>query len=146
MDALEYLRLGEFPVEDARWDVGITEMLALPFYDSIDSGAGVAEFDGGVTVRYDRVPKGEVEIRRASGVTSADGHHLGHVDGFVVDGEQHVGHVVLEHGHLWGKREVAIPIAAVARVENDSVVLSLSKDEVGALESVRVRRWHEHRR
>ena len=90
--------------------------------------------------QYDRIPKGEVEIRRASAVISADSHHVGHVDGFMVDGD-HIGHLVLEHGHLWGKREVVIPIGAVAHVETDAVVLTLSKDEVGALESHRVHRW-----
>jgi uncharacterized protein YrrD len=90
---------------------------------------------------YDRIPKGDVEIRRASPVTSSDEHHLGHVDGFVVDGEGQITHLVLEHGHLWGKREVVIPIGAVASVGTDSVVLSLSKDEVGRLESRRIRRW-----
>jgi len=35
-------------------------------------------------VAHDRVPKGEVEIGRTSEVMSADGHHLGHVDGFGV--------------------------------------------------------------
>jgi hypothetical protein len=43
------------------------------------------------------------------------------------------------------KGEVAIPIGAVERVETDSVVLTLSKDEVGALDAVRVRRRHGHR-
>ncbi len=52
--------------------------------------------------KYDRIPKGEVEIRRASPVISADGHQLGHVDGFIVDEEDQLGHIVLEHGHLWG--------------------------------------------
>jgi hypothetical protein len=90
-------------------------------------------------LRYDRIPIGEVEIRRASSVTSADGHHLGHVDGFILDGEQ-ITHLVLEHGHLWGRREVVIPALAVARVETDEVVLTLSKDAVGALPSARVHR------
>ena len=137
-----YLRLGEFPVEDPDWQVGVEEILAQPYYQSFDA-AGVAPiaYDDHVTLTYDRIPKGEVEIRRASPVTSSDGHHLGHVDGFVVDGREHIGHLVLEHGHLWGKREVVIPIGAVARVETDAVVLTLSKDEVGALESHRVHRW-----
>ena len=137
-----YLRLGEFPVEDPDWQVGVEEILAQPYYESFDA-AGVAPiaYDDHVTWTYDRIPKGEVEIRRASPVTSSDGHHLGHVDGFVVDGREHIGHLVLEHGHLWGKREVVIPIGAVARVETDAVVLTLSKDEVGALESHRVHRW-----
>jgi len=40
---------------------------------------------------------------------------------------------VFEHGHLWGKREVAIPLAAVARILTDEVVLGLSTDEAGKL-------------
>ena len=95
---------------------------------------------------YDHIPKGDVEIRRASPVRSADGHHLGHVDGFLIDGPDHIGHLVLEHGHLRGKREVVIPIGAVARVETDEIVLALSKDEVGALESHRVHRWRNQAR
>jgi sporulation protein YlmC with PRC-barrel domain len=135
---LAYLRLGEFPVEDPDWDVGVEHVLGLPYYQGIDTPA--IEYDPHYTLGYDRIPKGEVEIRRSSAVTSSDGHSLGHVDGFTIDGD-HITHVVLEHGHLWGKREVAIPIGAVDRVETDEVVLTLSKDEVGALESHRVHRW-----
>ena len=101
---------------------------------------GAVDVDPHVMLSYDRIPMGEVEIRRASSVTSADGHHVGHVDGFVLDGEQQISHFVLEHGHLWGRREVVIPAVAIARVETDAVVLSLSKDEVGALPSARVHR------
>jgi len=139
-----YLRLGEFPVEDPDWEVGIEEMLAQPYYQGLDAvGAEPIAYDDHVMWQYDRIPKGDVEIRRASPVTSADRHQLGHVDGFLVDDRDHIGHLVLEHGHLWGKREVVIPIGAVARVETDAVVLTLSKDEVGALESHRVHRWRK---
>jgi hypothetical protein len=139
-----YLRLGEFPLEDPDWEVGVQEMLALPYYQGPDAiGSQPLAYDDHVTWTYDRIPKGDVEIRRASPVTSADGHHLGHVDGFMIDSEDHIGHLVLEHGHLWGKREVVIPIGAVARVETDAIVLTLSKDEVGALESHRVHRWRD---
>jgi len=89
---------------------------------------------------YDRIPKGEVEIRRSSRVTSADGHDLGTVEAFLVE-EDDITHIVLERGHLWGRRDVTIPIGAVARVETDAVTLGLSKDEVGALPSTRVHRW-----
>jgi hypothetical protein len=47
---------------------------------------------------------------------------------------------VLERGHLWGRREVTIPIGAVARVETDAIDLSLTADEVSALPEVRVQR------
>ncbi len=139
-----YLRLGEFPVADPHWEVGVEELLALPYYQGPDAfGAEPIAYDDHVMWTYDRIPKGDVEIRRASPVTSADGHQLGHVDGFVIDADDHIGHLVLEHGHLWGKREVVIPIGAVARVETDGVVLTLSKDQVGALESHRVHRWRK---
>src|ERR1700733_6500961 len=40
-----------------------------------------------------------------------------------------VTHVLLDEGHLWGKRRVAIPIGAVADF-SDGVRLSLTRDEV----------------
>jgi sporulation protein YlmC with PRC-barrel domain len=137
-----YLRLGEVPVEDPEWDVGIEEVLAMPYYPVDPLGGPDLAYDSNVSWTFDRVPKGEVEIRRSSAVASADGHDLGEVDGFLVDREDQITHFILERGHLWGRREITIPISAVAKVETDSVTLSLSKDEVGALPSVRVHRWH----
>ena len=76
-----YLRLGEVPVEDPDWDVGIETPLALPPPTGMGAFAGDAvDIDPHLMLSYDRIPMGEVEIRRASSVTSADGHHLGHVD------------------------------------------------------------------
>ena len=41
-----YLRLGEFPVDDPDWDVGIEEMFALPYYRSVDGmGVGMQAID-----------------------------------------------------------------------------------------------------
>jgi sporulation protein YlmC with PRC-barrel domain len=138
-----YLRLGEFPLDDPDWDIGIEEVLALPYYGGSALGGYADDPDPHVGLSYDRVPKGEIEIRRSSAVTSADGHHLGHVDGFVIDDEEQVAEIVLERGHLWGRREVTIPIGAVAKVESDAVTLSISRDDVGALEPAEVRRWTE---
>jgi sporulation protein YlmC with PRC-barrel domain len=135
-----YLRLGQFPVDDPAWDVGVQNVLAMPYYEY----AGLGPYPGAdpnLGVTYDRVPKGEIEIRRASSVISADGHALGEVDGFLIDDSDEITHFVLERGHLWGRREVTIPIGAVAKVETDAVTLSLTKDEVAALPSVRVHRW-----
>jgi sporulation protein YlmC with PRC-barrel domain len=139
-----YLRLGEFPVEDPEWQVGVQETFALPYYSSFaPDGLTMQPLDSDphVTVGYDRVPKDKVEIRRASQVTSSDGHDLGHVDGFVVESDDHISHFVLQAGHLWGKREITIPIGAADRIESDEVILNLTVDEVGALKAVRVHRW-----
>lgn len=142
-----FLRVGEFVADDPDWDVGIQEVLAMPYYETEALGGYIPDPDPHVGISYDRVPKGEVEIRRSSVVDSADGHQLGHVDGFLVDeDDEHITHVVLEHRHLWERREITIPIGAVAEVKTDRVTLRLSKDEVGELESVPVRRWPASRR
>jgi sporulation protein YlmC with PRC-barrel domain len=135
-----YLRLGESAADDPNWDVGVQDVLASPYYEGDAALGGYPGYGPDLGLIYDRVPKGEVEIRRSSDVYSADEHHLGEVDGFLVDGEAHITHLILERGHLWGRREVTIPIGAVAKVETDLVTLSLSKDQVGDLPSVRVRR------
>ena len=132
-----YLQLGDFPLDDPDWDVGIQEVYALPYYPAYDLEPEPLDF----SVMYDRIPKGGVEIRRASDVYSAEGHHLGHVDGLLVDRDEHITHLVLERGHLWGRREITIPIGAVAKVETDDVTLSLTKDQVRSLPEVAVHRW-----
>jgi sporulation protein YlmC with PRC-barrel domain len=134
---IAYLRLGEFPVDDPDWDVGVEEVLALPYYPSAELEPSRLQF----AVAYDRVPKGEIEIRRASAVDSADGHRLGAVDGFVVDHDEQITHLVLERGHLWERRDVAIPIRAVAYAASDAVMLALTKDEVDALPPTVIHRW-----
>jgi uncharacterized membrane protein len=68
------------------------------------------------------------------------------VDGFLVDRDEHITHVLLERGHLWGLRDVTIPIGAVAKVETDVVTLSLTRDQVGSLPGVAVQRWPAHSR
>ena len=135
-----YLRTGEVPVGDAEWDVGVEDVLAMPYYSSMGLTMEPGGLDSPIVMTYDRIPKGEVEIRRSSQVISADGHGLGTVEAFLVDGDD-ITHIVLERGHLWGRRDVTIPIGAVARVETDSVTLTLSKDQVGTLPSTRVHRW-----
>jgi sporulation protein YlmC with PRC-barrel domain len=135
-----YLRLGEFPVDDPNWDVGVEDVLAMPYYEAAGIGA-YPSYDPNLGVTYDRVPKGEVEIRRTSAVISGDGHDLGQVDGLLLDDEGQITHFILERGHLWGRREVTIPIGSVSKVETDAVTVTLSKDEVGALPSVQLHRW-----
>jgi sporulation protein YlmC with PRC-barrel domain len=135
-----YMRLGEMPVVAEDWDIGIHELYPRPAYGGLGSeilGAGTAmEYDDHVVVSYHRVPKAHVEIRRESSVTSSDGHHLGHVVGFAIDDQARISSLILEHGHLWGKRSVAVPEHAIDRFENDEVTLNISADDVGALKPI----------
>jgi sporulation protein YlmC with PRC-barrel domain len=142
VEEFAYLRMGEVPIGDEAWDVGIQDVLALPYYESTGFGGEyVGDLGQNAAFTYDRVPKGEVEVRRSSNVITADGRYAGDVDGFLVDDDDQITHFVLERGHLWGRREVTVPIGAVAKVESDSVTVSLSTDEISALPTQKVHRW-----
>jgi sporulation protein YlmC with PRC-barrel domain len=107
----------------------------VPVGQARDDGSAIA-LDYSVA-EVEALPHG---FRRSSAVTSADGHHVGHVDGLLVSADG-TADIVLERGHLWGRREIVIPAASVAEVEDDAVSLSLTEDEVGALAARRVHRW-----
>jgi hypothetical protein len=78
------------------------------------------------------------------GNESAEINHvlIGHVEAFVahpVTG--HITHLTLRKGHLWGQREITIPMSAIRKIEADEVQLNLTKPEIEALPSVPVERW-----
>jgi sporulation protein YlmC with PRC-barrel domain len=80
-------------------------------------------------VVQDVVPPGEADIDRGEPVHALDGE-IGRVEGFRVDpGDHRVTHVLLQEGHLWGRKEVAIPVSAVTKVEN-GIWLNLTKKQV----------------
>ncbi len=63
---------------------------------------------------------------------------IGLLQGLVTDpGTGHVTHVLLQEGHLWGRREVAIPIGAVTGV-NDGIRLNITKQQVQDLPPVNI--------
>ena len=120
------------------------QMLSWPYYGL---GAGAAYGIGGmgmmrdadrpVVVTTDRVPLGEVEVRRGEHVFATDGA-IGRVRGLVIHpGDHCVTHVLLDEGHLWGQKRVAVPISAVQDVAA-GVQLNLTKDEVRDLPPVEV--------
>ncbi|HEX6931577.1 MAG TPA: PRC-barrel domain-containing protein [Streptosporangiaceae bacterium] len=122
---------------------GPEQVLSWPYYGLHGGGAAGVAGDAapGVsqTVTYDTVPAGEVDIRRGEPVHATDGP-IGHVHGLVIDRDSHrVSHVLLAEGHLWGHKEVAIPISAVTGVE-DGIKLRISKKEVADLPRVAIDR------
>ena len=119
---------------------GPEQVIAWPYYGlnpeaGLPGGVDLAAAGFSPTVTYDRVPLGEVEVRRGDRVEATDGS-IGHIQGLVVDPHDHqVTHVLLQEGHLWGRKDVAIPIKAVSRVE-DTIRLNISKQEVQDLPPV----------
>ena len=89
----------------------------------------------------DTLPAGEVGIRRGQQVHATDGG-IGRVQGLVIDrATLHVTHVLLQEGHLWGRKQVAIPISAVKEIDDallDGIALTLTKQEVEDLPAVDV--------
>jgi sporulation protein YlmC with PRC-barrel domain len=87
-------------------------------------------------VTVDSVPSGEVEIRRDLTVCATDGE-IGQVQGLIVEpGGRYVTHVLLQEGHGWGHKEVAVPIGAVTKIGTLLIHLSLTKHQVKGLPSV----------
>jgi hypothetical protein len=118
-----YLPVDEFPEADDTSDVGIEDVMSVPSYQSIEFGDYADEFTTGLNVRYDRIPKGEVELRGASDVVSPDGSRRGSLHGIVVDGTS-LTHVVVRRGHLWWKRDDSVAIGAVESFATDCVTLA----------------------
>lgn len=87
-----------------------------------------------VTVDY--VPPGAVDIHRELIVRATD-DDIGQVQGLIVEpsGRQ-VTHVLLQAGHMWGRKEVAIPIGAVTKIGTLLIHLSLTKHQVKDLPPV----------
>jgi sporulation protein YlmC with PRC-barrel domain len=119
---------------------GSDQVLSWPYYRRDDTVMD-PDREGQVseTVTVDTVPLGEVEVRRGQHVHATDGA-IGQVQGLVVDpAGEHVTHVLLQEGHLWGRKQVAIPIGAVTYVHADEgIKLRISKQDVQDLPSLSV--------
>ena len=115
---------------------GPDQVLSMPYYSmGMGMGGGMVGNYGAQTVTYDTVPLDEVEVRRGEHVHATDGH-IGKVQGLVIDANSHrVTHVLLQEGHLWGRKEVAIPIGAVTGVD-DGIRLNITKQQVQGLPPV----------
>ena len=116
-----------------------------PYY-GLGGGMGVAGLgiSGGIgagapaqTITSDTVPLGEVEVSRGDYVHATDGD-IGRVQGLVIDqGSRHVTHVLLQEGHLWDRKDVAIPISAVASTAG-GIQLNITRQQVQDLPPVNI--------
>lgn len=124
------------PGASGQWGYGQEQMLSWPYFGLMGGGMGVLTTSTRPRpVTYDRVPAGEVEVRRGDRVHATDGE-IGHVRGLVIDpGDRQVTHVLLDEGHLWGKKRVVVPISAVTGADA-GIRLNLTKDQVSELPPV----------
>ena len=109
-------------------------------------GTGEPVADGGSILRIpeketiDVIPPGEVEEHGGDHVHATDGD-IGQVRAFRIDpGSGQLTHVLLREGHVWGRKDVAIPFDKVAGFDG-GFRLSITTEQVRDLPSVDI----EHR-
>jgi sporulation protein YlmC with PRC-barrel domain len=115
---------------------GPEQVLSWPYYELGDTVIDPDQ-EGKVsqTVTVDTLPPGEVGVRRGARVDACDGA-IGKVQGLIIDPASHrVTHVLLQEGHLLGRKQLAIPISAVEQV-GDEVRLNLTRHQVRHLPPV----------
>jgi hypothetical protein len=92
-----------------------------------------------LVVEQDIVPVGEAQLGPGEPVHALDGE-IGQVQGFLVDpSDRRVTHVLLREGHLWGRKEVAIPVSAVTGVR-EGIRLNMTKQQVEQLPPIHIDR------
>jgi sporulation protein YlmC with PRC-barrel domain len=83
-------------------------------------------------------PTDELEIRRSARVEAVDGH-VGRVDEFLINpSNDQITHLVMREGHLWGKKDVTIPVSQIDHYEDNTVYLKLTKEDIEKLPSIPV--------
>lgn len=101
-------------------------------------------------VEHEQIPAGELAVRRGMAVYAAEDEagekagrvRIGQVEAFVADRiTGHITHLVLREGHLWGQRDVTIPVNTIEKIESGDVQLKLTKQAVEALPTVPVKHW-----
>jgi hypothetical protein len=130
LEAAEELQF--LPSLAGNWGYGAGDALIWPYYGI---GYGPGGMGAPVPVLTDQVPTGEIQVRRGDAVHAQDGH-VGSVQGLIIDpASSQVTHVLLAEGHLWGQRQVAVPIDATSRVDRE-IHVALTKQELSDLPPV----------
>ena len=88
----------------------------------------------------EQIPENELAIHRGAHVEASDGR-VGQIDEFLIDSATgQITHLVLRQGHLWGKKDVTVPVSAIDHIQEDLVILNLDKAAVEQLPHVPVKR------
>jgi uncharacterized membrane protein len=97
-----------------------------------------------VQIQDQLVPEGTVAIQRGMQVEALDGP-VGQVGEMLIDGSsRQITHFLLMKGHGWGKKEVAIAVSLIDRIEGNTIHLKIDKEKIEQLPSLPIKRtWDE---
>jgi sporulation protein YlmC with PRC-barrel domain len=91
-------------------------------------------------VEEEQIPEGELALYSGMHVKASDGR-VGRLDELVLDAKSGaITGLVMRKGHLWGSRDVTVPVEQIEFVDGDTAYLKLDKSAVGALPAMKVRR------
>jgi len=91
-------------------------------------------------VHEEQVPEGELALYTGMHVEASDGR-VGKLDELVLEPKSGaITGLVMREGHLWGARDVTVPVDQIEFTVGDTVYLKLDKSAVGALPAMKVRR------
>jgi uncharacterized membrane protein len=112
----------------------------IPRYQDVTT-VGPQRYSEVMTTPVERelVPEGELAVREGVEVEATDGP-VGRVDELLMDPETgQITHLVMREGHLWGQKEVLLPLSVIDRTEKETVYLSLDKETVSTMLSMPAR-------
>ena len=110
---------GDWAEEDGEWEDGVD----VSSFEQTDEAFGMP-------VQVERIPEGEVSFHRSTELEATDGH-IGKVEMLIIEPESgQITHMVLRKGHLWGKKDILIPMTAVEDIDYDTVYLNVDETAV----------------
>ncbi len=152
----EYLvpidRIAESTPESIHLNCNREELLKMPIFKQMEFLPSVSknvpensylfwpfvtpESSYGITFENEHISVNELAIRRGARVEATDGQ-VGSVDEFLINPVNNaITHLVLREGHLWGQKNITIPMSEIDRIEENTVWLKLDKQSIEVLPAI----------
>lgn len=101
----------------------------------------MASAPGLVVLEHEKLPPNEPAVRRGAPVYANDGF-IGSVGELMIDQtSSKITHLVLRDGHLWGAKDISIPVSMIRSKGRAGIGLRLSKKEIEDLPLIPIRRF-----
>ena len=92
--------------------------------------------------RIYHIPSNELSVNRGTRIYSADGFAIGTVDEFLVDRDGgQVTHLILREGHIFGQKDVFIPVTEIKEIKESDIRLKLDKKDIEQLPAIPARHF-----
>ncbi|MAT40908.1 MAG: hypothetical protein CL609_01105 [Anaerolineaceae bacterium] len=95
-----------------------------------------------IPLEYEHIPEGEVLIHRGTKVKATDGI-VGKVDEFLINpANGQISHLIMREGHLWGSKDITIPVSEISKINDEYVEIKLDKKAINELPTIKTHlRW-----